>query len=85
MSLPSGSSGLGQPGQVNRRTVHSWRRGRVRNFHTDGRRAHPAQDVYDWATDEIGKMADAGKSVAILCEGDPFFYGSFMYLYSRLS
>jgi len=46
---------------------------------------HPAQDVYDWATDEIGKMADAGKSVAILCEGDPFFYGSFMYLYSRLS
>ena len=46
---------------------------------------HPAQDVYDWATGEIGKMADAGKSVAILCEGDPFFYGSFMYLYSRLS
>lgn len=46
---------------------------------------HPAQDVYDWATDEIGKMADAGKSVVILCEGDPFFYGSFMYLYSRLS
>ena len=46
---------------------------------------YPAQDVYDWATGEIGKMADAGKSVAILCEGDPFFYGSFMYLYSRLS
>ena len=46
---------------------------------------HPAQDVYDWATGEIGKMADAGKSVAILCEGDPFFYGSFMYLHSRLS
>ena len=46
---------------------------------------HPAQDVYDWAADEIGKMADAGKSIAILCEGDPFFYGSFMYLYSRLS
>ena len=46
---------------------------------------HPAQDVYDWATGEIGKMADAGKSVAVLCEGDPFFYGSFMYLYSRLS
>jgi precorrin-2/cobalt-factor-2 C20-methyltransferase len=27
----------------------------------------------------------AGKSVAILCEGDPFFYGSFMYLFVRLS
>lgn len=46
---------------------------------------HPAQNVYDWAADEIGKNSDAGKSVAILCEGDPFFYGSFMYLFSRLS
>ena len=46
---------------------------------------HPAQDVYDWAADEIGKMAESGKSVAILCEGDPFFFGSFMYLFSRLS
>ena len=46
---------------------------------------HPAQDVYDWAADEIGKMAGSGKSVAILCEGDPFFFGSFMYLFSRLS
>ena len=45
---------------------------------------HPAQDVYDWAADEIGKMAESGKSVAILCEGDPFFFGSFMYLFSRL-
>ena len=46
---------------------------------------HPAQDVYDWAADKIGKMAESGKSVAILCEGDPFFFGSFMYLFSRLS
>ena len=46
---------------------------------------HPAQDVYDWAAGEISKLAEAGKSIAILCEGDPFFYGSFMYLFSRLS
>ena len=25
-----------------------------------------------------------GKIVVVLCEGDPFFYGSFMYLFSRL-
>ncbi|MAF48060.1 MAG: precorrin-2 C(20)-methyltransferase [Rhodospirillaceae bacterium] len=46
---------------------------------------YPAQDVYDRAAQEIEKRVEAGKTVAILCEGDPFFYGSFMYLYGRLS
>lgn len=46
---------------------------------------HPAQDVYDKAAIEISQAVDAGKTVAILCEGDPFFYGSFMYLFARLS
>jgi precorrin-2/cobalt-factor-2 C20-methyltransferase len=46
---------------------------------------HPAQDVYDKAASEIAAAVDAGKSVAVLCEGDPFFYGSFMYLFARLS
>lgn len=27
----------------------------------------------------------AGRDVAVLCEGDPFFYGSFMYIFTRLS
>ena len=27
---------------------------------------------------------EAGRDVALLCEGDPFFYGSFMHLYIRL-
>ncbi len=27
----------------------------------------------------------AGRDVAILCEGDPFFYGSYMYLHDRLA
>lgn len=27
---------------------------------------------------------DAGRDVALLCEGDPFFYGSSMYLFDRL-
>jgi len=46
---------------------------------------HPAQDVYDKAALEIGAAVEVGKSVAVLCEGDPFFYGSFMYLFARLS
>ena len=28
---------------------------------------------------------DAGRDVVVLCEGDPFFYGSYMYLHERLS
>lgn len=40
-------------------------------------------DFYDaWAA----KLADlaATDTVLVLCEGDPFFYGSFMHLYTRL-
>lgn len=29
-------------------------------------------------------VLDAGEDVVVLCEGDPFFYGSFMHLHSRL-
>ena len=45
----------------------------------------PAQEVYDRAAAEIGARLDAGEDVAVLCEGDPFFYGSFMYLFGRLA
>ena len=45
----------------------------------------PAHDVYDRYAAEIGAHLDAGEDVAVLCEGDPFLYGSFMYLFSRLS
>lgn len=30
-------------------------------------------------------LAEAGQDVVVLCEGDPFFYGSFMHLRSRLA
>ncbi len=36
----------------------------------------------DWA-DRIAAMV-ADRDVTVLCEGDPFFYGSFMHLYTRL-
>ena len=45
----------------------------------------PAQDAYDKGADEIRETLKAGADVVVLCEGDPFFYGSFMYLFSRLS
>jgi precorrin-2/cobalt-factor-2 C20-methyltransferase len=30
-------------------------------------------------------LARAGEEVVVLCEGDPFFYGSFMHLHARLA
>lgn len=45
----------------------------------------PAQAAYDRGADAISAMLDTGQDVVCLCEGDPFFYGSFMYLYARLA
>lgn len=45
----------------------------------------PVEGVYDRAAEEIGAHLSEGRDVAILCEGDPFFYGSFMYLFARLA
>jgi len=45
----------------------------------------PAQEVYDRAAEEIGGELAEGRDVAVLCEGDPFFYGSFMYLFGRMA
>ena len=45
----------------------------------------PAQAAYDKGAVEIAQALEAGDDVVCLCEGDPFFYGSFMYLFARLS
>lgn len=44
----------------------------------------PAQEIYDRSAEEIAKHLEAGRDVAVLCEGDPFFFGSFMYVFERL-
>lgn len=44
----------------------------------------PASELYDTAANDIAAHLDAGRDVAVLCEGDPFFYGSFMYVFQRL-
>ncbi|WP_108024925.1 precorrin-2 C(20)-methyltransferase [Rhodovulum kholense] len=39
---------------------------------------------YADCTAHLKALAEAGEDVVVLCEGDPFFYGSFMHLYTRL-
>ena len=36
------------------------------------------------ARTHLKTLSDQGEDIVVLCEGDPFFYGSFMHLYSRL-
>ena len=45
----------------------------------------PAQAAYDAAAATILGHLDAGRPVAWLCEGDPLFYGSAMYLTHRVA
>jgi precorrin-2/cobalt-factor-2 C20-methyltransferase len=45
----------------------------------------PAQSVYDQAVETLAGHLGEGRDVAVLCEGDPFFYGSFMYLFGRMA
>ncbi|MEK1905922.1 MAG: precorrin-2 C(20)-methyltransferase [Pseudomonas sp.] len=42
-------------------------------------------DFYDTCAAQIALHLDAGRDVAVICEGDPFFYGSYMYLHDRLA
>ncbi len=44
-----------------------------------------AQPGYDAAAATIAGYLDRGEDVAVLCEGDPLFYGSFIYLLGRLA
>lgn len=40
---------------------------------------------YEEAAERLARELEAGRSLAVLCEGDPFFYGSFMHLWRRLA
>ncbi|HLH66724.1 MAG TPA: precorrin-2 C(20)-methyltransferase [Solirubrobacteraceae bacterium] len=58
---------------------------------TTGGSDHPGgyegalREFYDRAAQRIASHLDAGRDVAVLCEGDPFLYGSYMYLHERLA
>jgi precorrin-2/cobalt-factor-2 C20-methyltransferase len=43
------------------------------------------QAAYDAGAIEIAAHLSKGEDVVMLCEGDPFFYGSFMHMFERLS
>ena len=45
----------------------------------------PAQKAYDEGAEKIAAHLTRGEDVVMLCEGDPFFYGSFMYVFERLA
>ena len=45
----------------------------------------PANDIYDFYASEIRNYLEKGQNVAVLCEGDPFLYGSFSYIFLRLA
>jgi precorrin-2 C20-methyltransferase/precorrin-3B C17-methyltransferase len=42
-------------------------------------------EFYDEMAEQIAAHLSIGRDVAVLCEGDPFLYGSFMYLHDRLA
>ena len=43
-----------------------------------------AHAAYDEGAARIGAELEQGRDVAVLCEGDPFLYGSFAQLFERL-
>ncbi|MCP3969504.1 MAG: precorrin-2 C(20)-methyltransferase [Rhodobacteraceae bacterium] len=45
----------------------------------------PAQAAYDKGAASIAMALEQGEDVICLCEGDPFLFGSFMYLHARLA
>jgi precorrin-2 C20-methyltransferase / precorrin-3B C17-methyltransferase len=58
---------------------------------TTGTTDHPGgyagalAEFYEESAGRLAAHLDAGRSVALLAEGDPLFYGSFMYMHDRLS
>jgi precorrin-2/cobalt-factor-2 C20-methyltransferase len=43
------------------------------------------RSFYDESAKLVSAQLVAGQDVAVLCEGDPLFYGSYMYLHDRLA
>ncbi|SDO24736.1 precorrin-2 C20-methyltransferase / precorrin-3B C17-methyltransferase [Nakamurella panacisegetis] len=58
---------------------------------TTQRSSHPGgyqgamADFYDESAERLAVHLRAGRTVVVLCEGDPLFYGSYMYLHDRLA
>jgi precorrin-2 C20-methyltransferase/precorrin-3B C17-methyltransferase len=59
----------------------------VTTGHTDhpGGYAGAMADFYEEAAARLAAHLEAGRTVVLLAEGDPLFYGSFMYMHDRLA
>lgn len=51
---------------------------------SDPRYAQTLAAFYEDCAAHLRALAESGEDVVVLCEGDPFFYGSFMHLFTRL-
>lgn len=51
---------------------------------SDPRYIELIDDFYEKSCAQIAEHLQSGEDVAVLCVGDPLFYGSFMHLYRRL-
>jgi precorrin-2 C20-methyltransferase/precorrin-3B C17-methyltransferase len=71
-----------RPGQIEEHLVYP-----VTTEATDhpGGYAGAMEDFYTAATQRIAEHLDAGRDVALLAEGDPLFYSSYMHLHTRLT
>ena len=58
---------------------------------TTGTTAHPGgyagamAEFYEQSAGRLGAHLEAGRTVVLLADGDPLFYGSFMYMHDRLA
>ena len=84
----------GKPGQA-RRIVEGMLRDDVTEYPmdypvtteiplSDPRYAETLAAFYEDVAAPLRALAERGEDVVVLAEGDPFFYGSFMHLYTRL-
>lgn len=71
-----------RPGQIEEHLVYP-----VTTETTDhpGGYAGALEDFYVAATERIAAHLSAGRNVALLAEGDPLFYSSYMHLHTRLT
>jgi precorrin-2 C20-methyltransferase/precorrin-3B C17-methyltransferase len=71
-----------RPGQVEEHLIYP-----VTTEVTDHPRGYAGaiEDFYADATRRIAAHLDAGRNVALLAEGDPLFYSSYMHLHTRLT
>jgi len=70
-----------------RSIIARWLSGRQREIviRIPMRPSAPPAAIYDDAAAALSSELGRGNDVALVCQGDPFFYGSFIQLFTRLS